>query len=199
MTETKLLAPDPMKFREVMGHYPTGVTAVTGIADDGEACAMVVGTFTSASLDPPLVAFMPTKSSFTFDKLRTAASLAINILAHDQEQLCRRLAKPQADKLKNEAWSESHSGAPILDDIVASIDCRIEQVVDGGDHFIVRCAVQDLNVHRSIAPLVFFQGGYGGFAMGSFMIRADQDLAPTIARAQAPRSDIFSRGCCPQL
>lgn len=190
MTDTKIRSLDPMKFREVLGHYPTGVTAVTGIADDGEPCAMVVGTFTSVSLDPPLVAFMPTRSSFTFEKLRTAKSLAINILAHDQEQLCRRLAKPQADKLRNEAWSLSAGGAPVLDGIVASIDCSIEQVVEGGDHFIVLCAVQDLNVHRSIAPLVFFQGGYGGFAMGSFMIRADQDLAPTIARAQALRSDV---------
>ncbi|BCW44921.1 flavin reductase [Arthrobacter sp. StoSoilB5] len=192
MTDTKSRSLDPTRFREVLGHYPTGVTAVTGIADDGEPCAMVVGTFTSVSLEPPLVAFMPTRTSFTFDKLRTAESLAINILAHDQEQLCRRLAKPQADKLKNEAWELSKGGAPILADIVASIDCKIEQVVEGGDHYIVLCAVEDLNVHRSIAPLVFFQGGYGGFAMGSFMIRADQDLAPTIARAQTLRSEIES-------
>lgn len=152
MTEMNIRTIDPKRFREVMGHYPTGVTAVTGIADDGEACAMVVGTFTSVSLDPPLVAFMPTRGSFTFEKLRTAGSLSINILAHDQEQLCRRLARPEADKLKNEAWLCSPSGAPILDGIVASIDCTIEQVIEGGDHFIVLCAVRDLNVRRSVAP-----------------------------------------------
>ncbi|MCA4132498.1 flavin reductase family protein [Arthrobacter sp. M4] len=190
MTETKERTIDPQRFREVMGHYPTGVTAVTGIAEDGEACAMVVGTFTSVSLDPPLVAFLPTRSSFIFDRLRTANSLAINILAHDQEQLCRRLARPAPDKLGNEVWEPSPGGAPVLDGVVASIDCTLEQVIEGGDHYIALCAVQDLAVHRSVAPLVFFQGGYGGFAMGSFMIRGDQDLAPSVARAQALRSDI---------
>lgn len=190
MTETKILRIDPQRFREVMGHYPTGVTAITGIAEDGEACAMVVGTFTSVSLDPPLIAFLPTRSSFIFDKLRAAKSLAINILAHDQEQLCRRLARPAPDKLRNEAWELSPGGAPVLDGVVASIDCTLEQVVEGGDHYIALCTVQDLAVHRSVAPLVFFQGGYGGFAMGSFMIRADQDLAPAIARAQELRSEV---------
>lgn len=181
---------DPQRFREVMGHNPTGVAIITGIAGDGEACAMVVGTFTSVSLDPPLVAFLPTRTSFVFDRLRTAKSLAINILAHDQEQLCRRLARPEPDKLRNEAWELSPAGAPVLEGVVASIDCTLDRVVEGGDHYIALCAVQDLAVHRSVAPLVFFQGGYGGFAMGSFMVKADQDLAPAVARAQALRSDV---------
>jgi flavin reductase (DIM6/NTAB) family NADH-FMN oxidoreductase RutF/DNA-binding IclR family transcriptional regulator len=190
MSETNTLTIEPQRFREVMGHYPTGVNVITGLADDGEACAMVVGTFTSVSLDPPLIAFLPTRSSFTFEKLRTAKSLAVNILAHDQEQLCRRLARPAPDKLKDESWELSAGGAPVLDGIVASIDCTLDEVVEGGDHYIVLCAVQDLNVKRPVAPLVFFQGGYGGFATGSFLIRADQDLAPAVAQAQALRSEI---------
>jgi flavin reductase (DIM6/NTAB) family NADH-FMN oxidoreductase RutF len=190
MTDTQTRTFDPQRFREVMGHNPTGVAVITGIAGDGEACAMVVGTFTSVSLDPPLIAFLPTRSSFTFDKLRTATSLAINILAHDQEQLCRRLARSEPDKLRNEDWELSPAGAPVLEGVVASVDCTLDRVVEGGDHYIALCAVQDLAVHRSVAPLVFFQGGYGGFAMGSCMIRADQDLAPAVARAQTMRSEV---------
>ncbi|NKX55629.1 flavin reductase family protein [Arthrobacter mobilis] len=181
---------DAMRFREVMGHYPTGVTAITGIGEDGEALAMVVGTFTSVSLDPPLVAFLPTRTSFIFDKLRTARSLAVNILAHDQEALCRRLARPVPDKLKDESWQLSAGGAPVLDGVVASIDCTLDSVLDGGDHHIALCTVQDLRVHRAAAPLVFFQGGYGGFAPRSFMVPADKELASAVSRAQVLRAGI---------
>ena len=78
---------DPLRYREVMGHYPTGVTVVTGFAEGGEPVGMVVGTFTSVSLDPPLVAFLPTVASQTFARLRTAEAFCINVLAHDQVEL----------------------------------------------------------------------------------------------------------------
>lgn len=183
---------DPLKFREVMGHYPTGVAVVTGIADDGEAIAMVVGTFTSVSLDPPLIAFLPTKGSFTFAKLRTAKGFTVNILANDQEGLCRQLARPAADKLANLNWTPSTNGSPVLDGVVASIDCSFHSVTDAGDHDIVLGAVKDLRVLRPVTPLLFFQGGYGGFVPRSLMVSYDKELASAVTMAQTVRSSMES-------
>jgi len=178
------------KFREVLGHYPTGVAVITAVAADGENIAMVVGTFTSVSLDPPLIAFLPTKSSYTYQRLRTAGRFAVNILAQDQEDLCRKLARPSGDKLAGVAWSTSAHGAPVLADVVASIDCTFHAELDGGDHYIVLGAVQDLTVHRSVVPLLFFQGGYGGFTPRSLLVRSDTELASAVALAHEARADL---------
>ena len=178
------------KFREVLGHYPTGVAVITAVAADGENIAMVVGTFTSVSLDPPLIAFLPTKSSYTYQRLRTSEKFAVNILAQDQEDLCRKLARPSGDKLAGVAWSTSPHGAPVLADVVASIDCTFHAELDGGDHYIVLGAVQDLTVHRSVVPLLFFQGGYGGFTPRSLLVRSDTELASAVALAHEARADL---------
>ena len=82
---------DPALFRETLGHYPTGVAVVTAIAENGKPVGMVVGTFSSVSLDPPLIAFFPASTSNSFKQLRTASTFAVNVLAADQEPLCRRL------------------------------------------------------------------------------------------------------------
>lgn len=184
MTPTTIEAP---QFREVLGHYPTGVALVTGIADDGELLGMVVGTFSAVSLDPPLVSFMPTRGSYTFQRLRTAASFTVNILAHDQEDLCRQFARPGADKFAGAEWRPSSNGAPVLEGVVASIDCDYHDVLEAGDHFIVLGRVTSLEVRRPVVPLLFFQGGYGGFTPRSLMMPAEQDLAQAMELAQAAR------------
>ncbi len=163
---------DPLKFRQTLGHYPTGVVVVTGIADTGTPVAMVVGSFTSVSLDPPLVAFLPTRSSKSFEQLRTATSFCINVLADDQEDLCRRLARSDPDKFASVQWTPAPSGAPIIDGVVAAIDCTFDSILEGGDHLIVLGAVTDLQIVNPIAPLLFFQGGYGSFTPLSLVARA---------------------------
>lgn len=163
---------DPLKFRQTLGHYPTGVVVVTGIADTGTPVAMVVGSFTSVSLDPPLVAFLPIRSSKTFELLRTAPSFCINVLADDQEDLCRRLARSDPDRFATVHWTPAPSGAPIIDGVVAAIDCTFDSVLEGGDHLIVLGAVTDLQIVNPTAPLLFFQGGYGSFTPLSLVARA---------------------------
>ena len=91
MTDTAMKF-DKRLFRDVMGHYPTGVVIVTGIHPDGEQLAMVVGTFASVSLEPALVSFLPMKSSRTFDRLRECDSLCINVLTGQQEHVGRTIA-----------------------------------------------------------------------------------------------------------
>ena len=155
---------DPQHFRRVLGHFPTGVAGITSIGPDGAPVGMAVGSFTSVSLDPPLVAFLPDKKSTTFPKIRDAGFFCANVLGADQEHICRAFASKAPDKFVDVGWRPADSGAPILDRAVAWIDCDIEEVHEAGDHFIVIGRVRELEVPEVGLPLLFFQGGYGRFA-----------------------------------
>lgn len=174
---------DPSAFREVMGHYPTGVAVVTGRSAEGEILALVVGTFSSVSLDPPLVSFMPMKTSRTFQKLRQCTSLCINILGGEQQAEMLAIAQRWENKLDGIDWYPSPSGDPILQDSIAWVDTAIADVVEAGDHWIVLCAVSDLQITNSVAPLLFFQGGYGSFVGTEQVSRMGREILPAIHSA----------------
>ena len=157
-------AKNPKWFRQVLGQYPTGVCVVTAIQLDGQPVAMVVGSFTSVSLNPPLVAFLPDRSSGTWPKIQSAGRFCVNILGADQEVVCRRFASRVADKFEGLTYRLSGSGSPILDGAVAWIDCDIDSVLEAGDHYIVLGQVRELQLGSSGLPLLFFQGGYGRFS-----------------------------------
>lgn len=161
---------DPGTFRSVLGNYPTGVVVVTARSATGDPVGMVIGSFTSVSLDPPLVAYLPTRSSGSYAQIKDAPAFCINVLAADQEDLCRTLAVGGERKFDGVAWREAPSGAPILDGVVAWIDCVPAGVHDGGDHDIVLGRTTELKVERDALPLVFFQGGYGRFVPGSLVM-----------------------------
>ena len=155
---------DSAKFRQVLGHFPTGVTVVTAAPPEGPV-GLAVGSFASVSLDPPLVAFFPDRGSSSWPKIEAAGAFCVNILAEDQEDVCRRFASKGDDKFAGLGWKPAASGAPVLDGVLAWIDCDIDQVLDAGDHFCVLGRVRDLEVAQDGAPLLFFRGGYGRFAV----------------------------------
>src|SRR4051794_21215683 len=105
---------DPRWFREVLGQYPTGVCVVTAIDDDGAGSGFVVGSFTSVSLDPPLVAFFPDKRSTSWPKIHRGGKFCVNILSASQEDLCRQFAAKGGDKFSGVEWRRSGSGSPII-------------------------------------------------------------------------------------
>ncbi|MGJ3509885.1 flavin reductase family protein [Enemella sp. A6] len=177
-------------FRHVLGHYPTGVVVVTGVAADGELLAMVVGTFTSVSLDPPLVAFLPTRGSRTFEQLRRCESLCINVLTGEQEQVVRTIAGRKEHKLEGLSWSPSPSGDPVLDESLAWLDVRLDSTIDAGDHWIAQCRVVDLAVHNPVTPLLFFQGGYGTFVMPSLVARMEDGIISSVQDAARVRGEL---------
>ena len=181
---------DPGLFRETLGHYPTGVAVVTAIAPDGNPVGMVVGTFSSVSMDPPLIAFYPMSNSRSFAALRTATAFCINVLASDQEAFCRRFATAGENKFDGVEWRPAPLGSPILDGAVSWVECTFEDVREAGDHFIVLGRVQDLAVERSTLPLLFFQGGYGRFSPGSFVATPDPELIQAAQLAESMRSDV---------
>lgn len=190
MSETSAAPMDAQLLREVMGHYPTGVVVVTGCDDEGDVLAMVVGTFSSVSLDPPLVSFMPMKTSRTFARMRECSSLCINILGGEQEDAVLTIARRWENKLDGIDWHRSPLGNPVLDDSVAWIDTRIFDTVEAGDHWIVLCSVEDLSVTNPVSPLIFFQGGYGSFVCTSLMARMDHEILPAIHSAHSARLEV---------
>lgn len=178
---------EPDHFRNVLGHFPTGVAGITAIGPDGAPAGMTVGSFTSVSLQPPLVAFMPAKGSSTFPKIRAAGCFCVNILGAEQEDVCRAFAARGTDKFAGLSWTSAPSGAPVLDGAIAWIDCDIESVTDAGDHYIVLGRVRELATGRSGLPLLFFQRGYGQFSSLSLTAAPEPDLIEKLRLAAAVR------------
>lgn len=154
---------DSATFRRVLGHYPTGVCVITAMHDDAPQ-AMVVGSFTSVSLDPPLVAFFPAKNSSSWPGIEQAGKFCVNVLSSTQEALCRQFSAKGIDKFAGVSHRVSPNGSPILDGVVAWIDCTLDAVHEAGDHYIVLGEVKALEVESPTKPLLFFQGLYGEFA-----------------------------------
>lgn len=153
----------PSTFRSILSLHPTGVTIVTGVADH-RPIGLAIGSFTSVSLDPPLVSICPAKTSSTWPQIAQSGVFCVNVLSAAQEALCRLFASPGEDRFKAIDWSSSPLGSPVLADVAAWIDCRIEAIHDAGDHEIVvgRVAGLDGSSHRT--PLIFHHGSYGSFA-----------------------------------
>ena len=155
---------DESRFRQVLGHFPTGVTVVAAKGGDEPAVGLAVGSFFSVSLDPPLVGFCPGKSSSSWPRIEATGHFCVNILAEDQEDVARVFAGKGEDKFQSVGWKPAATGSPVIRDVLAWIDCALEEVHDAGDHYIVTGRVHELKVEREGHPLVFFRGGYGSFA-----------------------------------
>jgi flavin reductase (DIM6/NTAB) family NADH-FMN oxidoreductase RutF len=155
---------DAALYRSVLGHFATGVTVITAIDPDGdEPVGLAANSFTSVSLDPPLVAFCAAHSSSTWPRIQAARTFCVNILAEDQEDVCRLMATKGADKFADLAWSPSVNGSPILPGALAWIDCTIDSEHEAGDHVIVVGRVHELGFEEEGSPLLFFRGAYGRF------------------------------------
>ena len=153
---------DPGDFRTTLGHFPTGVTVVTAAGAAGPV-GMAIGSFTSVSLDPPLVMFCPGKESGTWLSIKDSGSFCANILGEDQKDTCGVFAMPSDDRFAGIEWTTDATGAPVLPGCVGHIDCDIHAILDGGDHDIVIGLVKSLAITGDQGPLLFFQGGYGRF------------------------------------
>lgn len=180
---------DSTLFREVLGRFPTGVVVVTAL-DGDEPLGMVVGSFTSVSLDPALVAYLPTRTSNSYARLKKLSSFCVNVLSVEQESLCRQFSMRGVDKYAGVNWRSAPSGSPILTEAVAWIDCDVEQVVEAGDHDIVIGRVRDLGQGAETLPLLFFQGGYGGFSSRSLVAGFSADLREQLQVADMARASM---------
>jgi len=160
LTQTTIDAAD---FRRVLGSYPTGVCVVTAL-DGGRPAGMVIGSFTSVSLDPPLVGFFPDKRSSSWPKIEGAGRFCVNVLGSDQQAVCRALSAKGDDKFAGVAFTVSDHNLPIIADALATIECRLYSVTEAGDHWFVLGEVLRLDIARDEDPMLFHRGRYGGFA-----------------------------------
>jgi flavin reductase (DIM6/NTAB) family NADH-FMN oxidoreductase RutF len=150
---------EPGEMRRVLGMFATGVTIVTG-SDDGEPVGFACQSFTSVSLDPPLVLFCPAHTSASWPRIRKEGVFSVNVLADDQLDLCKTFATTGQDKFADVAWHETPWG-PSLDGVLATVHCEVEAVHPAGDHDVVIGRVRRLVTHREAGPLLFFRGQFG--------------------------------------
>lgn len=153
---------DVAQFRRVMGHFASGVTVVT--AADPEVLGLAVSSFMSVSLAPLLVAVCVRNESTTWPRVRAGGGrFCVNVLADDQESVCRTFAQPGVDRFAGLGWHRSPGGSPVIDGVLAFVDCTIDAEYPAGDHTLVVGRVAGMDVLREGRPLVFYRGGYGRF------------------------------------
>ena len=147
------------RFRRVLGQFPTGVVLVTAATSEGPT-GMAVNSFTSVSLDPPLVSFCAAHSSTTWPRIRAAGAFAVNVLGEQHAEVSRLFARKGVDRFAGLGHRPGATGAPVLDGVAAHLDCRLHAVHDAGDHVIVLGRVVDLHADDAVRPLVFHGGDY---------------------------------------
>ena len=148
---------DVQSYREFFGQLPTGVTAVVAQAEHGPV-GLVVGTFSSVSLEPPLVSFMVTSGSRSWAAVKAVGLFTANILASDQRSLSQTLSGWSPGKFRDVEFDAERASA--IKGCLAWADCAIEREVEAGDHVIVLATPRELTVARVSRPLIFFQRAY---------------------------------------
>lgn len=154
------MAFDPSEFRRILGHWITGVAVVATRKPDGEPCGLTANAVTSLSLDPPLVLVCVDQTADSHDCIRDAGVFTINVLDNGSERLARRFAAWDVpDKFTGVAYHLAPSGAPVIEDALAWVDCIVQHAYPGGDHtiFIGEVTAGDA---REGKPLLYYRGGY---------------------------------------
>jgi 3-hydroxy-9,10-secoandrosta-1,3,5(10)-triene-9,17-dione monooxygenase reductase component len=153
---------DAARFREVLGHFASGVTVVTALSE--EPVGFTCQAFAALSLEPPMVLLAPAKTSTSWPKIASAGAFAVNILASDQADMARSFAVSGGDKFTGIGWNPgSATGAPLLDGVIAWAECQLEEIFDAGDHELVTGKVVALGVGEG-RPLLFYRGSFGSFS-----------------------------------
>ena len=158
------MAIDAEDFKRVLSHWVTGVTIVTARAGD-RIHGMTVSAFSEVSLDPPLVLVCADKGSNTHPVIAAGKVFAVNVLASDQADLSNRFAskKFEDSRFDELATATGETGAPLIDGVVANLDCRLVAAHDHGDHVVYVGEVVDVRYHER-EPLLYHAGSYGVFS-----------------------------------
>ena len=150
---------DPRTLRDAFGAFPSGVVAVAASVK-GQLTGIAASSFTSVSIDPPLVSFSISTTSSTWPLLREADHLGISVLADHHDAVCRQLAGPREERFAGLPFRVTENGSVLLDEAVATYDCSVHQEVVAGDHLIVLLAVHEVGGGGGEHPLVFHRSGF---------------------------------------
>ena len=155
---------DQARFREVLGHFATGITIVTAL-EDGVPVGFSCQSFAALSLDPPMVILAPARSSTSWPRIAQAGAFCVNILEEHQEALCRAFAVSGGDKFDGRRLvARASPGRPVIDGSLAVVECRLGDIFDGGDHELVTGHVVAMEIGRGQPAAVLPVGGFGRFA-----------------------------------
>jgi 3-hydroxy-9,10-secoandrosta-1,3,5(10)-triene-9,17-dione monooxygenase reductase component len=152
---------DQARFREVLGHFATGITIVTAV-EEGVPVGFSCQAFAALSLNPPMVILAPAKSSTSWPRIAQAGAFCVNILGEHQEAVCRAFAVSGGDKFDGVVWTPGITGAPLITGSLATVECTLGSIHDGGDHELVTGHVVGLEIGEG-SPLLFYRGGFGHF------------------------------------
>ena len=155
---------DPRALRDALGRFATGVCLVTLIDERGVAQALTVNSFASVSLEPPLVLWNLQKTSQVYDTYSAAADFTIAVLSAPQRRHSLSYAQKDGHELRREHFVPGANGAPLINDALVNLECRLERALDGGDHTILLGRVTRIAQAAAGTPLVFFGGEYRGLA-----------------------------------
>lgn len=155
---------DATAFRQVLARFASGVVVVTGSTPDGPA-GLTCQSFSSLSLDPPLVMLSTARTSTTWPRIAATGRFAVNVLGADQRDVSTRFAVSGSDKFAGQGWWRGEYGNPLLEGAIAHVECDVEAVHDGGDHEIVIGRVRALDAPglreaEERDPLVYFRSAY---------------------------------------
>lgn len=150
----------PESLRDVLGLFPTGIAVLTARAADGRLYGVTINSFSSVSLDPPLVLFSLSRGLHTLRALLSAETFAIHFLREDQRHVSTRFATTFANKWDDIRYREGVTGCPVIEPALAVLECRLYAQYDGGDHVIIVGRIAHIERQSDENPLVFFRGRY---------------------------------------
>jgi flavin reductase (DIM6/NTAB) family NADH-FMN oxidoreductase RutF len=153
-------APDARSFRDALGRFATGVAFLTALPD-GQPAGLIVNSLTSVSLEPPMIAFCPSRNSLTWSRMRREKRFGVNVLGRQHERFAMRAAPAGADRFAGLDWELGPRRVPLLTDALATLECEIHAEHPAGDHWIVVGRVDDVRTSPVNDPLVFFAGAFG--------------------------------------
>jgi flavin reductase (DIM6/NTAB) family NADH-FMN oxidoreductase RutF len=157
---------DIRALRKSLGTFLTGVTVVTTLDEDGRPRGITANSFTSVSLEPPLVLVSVDRKAASYEAFRTSVGYVVHVLGTHQQDIAMKFASKDADKFAGHAWSPGSSGAPILEEVQAWIDCVVEQVIEIGDHILLIGRVQAFESSNQ-QPLGYHLGQFLTFDLES--------------------------------
>ncbi|MFZ2628242.1 MAG: flavin reductase family protein [Rugosibacter sp.] len=151
---------DAQAFRNALGHFATGVTIVTARSNEGVPVGVTINSFSSLSLDPPLVLWSLAKTAKSFPVFCAATHFSVHVLAADQQALSERFASSSITKFGHIAYVDGLGNAPLLSGCAATFECAMDCCLEGGDHKILIGRVERFKVNPDVLPLLFYRGRY---------------------------------------
>ncbi|ARD47884.1 oxygenase [Sporosarcina sp. P37] len=148
-------------FKEIMGNYPTGVTVVTAVTEDGTPVGLTVNSFASVSLDPMLLLWSIDHRVSSIKAFTEGGKFAVHVLAGNQQELCSTFASRVEDRFSTCKWEMSDRGVPIIEDAFGVFECKTFQTIEAGDHTVIIGEVVDLHIDKQKDPMLYHRRVFG--------------------------------------